>query len=217
MTRTGRTRIKICGVRDEVAALAAAECGADAVGFVFAPNSFRRITPDEACDIALTLPPFVAKVGLFVDAGIDMIDSTRSLCPLDYVQLHGLEDEHATQEVSPFVIKAIRFDPGTIDREIERWNHVAEIDALLIDGGAGGEGKTIDWAALAHSAPACNHPIILAGGLNPANVADAIRAVSPWAVDVSSGVESVPGKKDPRLIAAFCDAVRHADARSGLP
>jgi phosphoribosylanthranilate isomerase len=207
-----RTRIKICGVRDVETALIAAECGADAVGLVFAPSSVRRIDPGWAWEIACALPPFVAKVGLFVDAGASRYHEVMERCPCDYGQLHGSESVGEVRECGPRVIKAVLFDAATIEAEFEKWNGVAEVEALLVDGGAGGEGRALDWAALARVREACEHPIILAGGLTAENVGEAIRVVRPWAVDVSSGVESSRGVKDAALIEAFCEAVRAADA-----
>ncbi len=208
----GRTRIKICGVRDVETALIAAECGADAVGLVFAPSSARRVEPEAAWEIACALPPFVAKVALFVDAGAIRYHEVMERCPCDYGQLHGTESVDEVRECGPRVIKAVRFGAVTIGAEFEKWNDVAEVEALLIDGGAGGEGKALDWSALARVQDACVHPIILAGGLTPENVGEAIRQVRPFAVDVSSGVEERLGKKDPAKVRAFLQACRRAEA-----
>lgn len=207
-----RTRIKICGLRDADTALIAAECGADAIGLVFAPNSPRYVDPERAWEIASFLPPFVATVGLFVNPSPEQVDEVREQCPVDFVQLHGQESEPVVRDCGPMVIKAVRFDPATIEAELRRWSRFEEIEAILVDGSAGGEGVALDWRALADVQDACDHPIILAGGLTPENVGEAIRIVRPWAVDVSSGVERERGVKDPALIAAFCRAVREADA-----
>ncbi|MBL8746160.1 MAG: phosphoribosylanthranilate isomerase [Phycisphaerae bacterium] len=206
-----RTRIKVCGVRDTETALVASECGADAIGLVFAEGSVRRVEPEAAWEIACVVPPFVAKVGLFVDAGAERYHEVMERCPCDYGQLHGGEGVDEVRECGPRIIKAVRFDESTIGDEIRKWNEVAEVEALLIDGGAGGEGRSFDWRALARVQDECVHPIILAGGLTAENVGEAIRIVRPWAVDVSSGVERERGIKDARLIEAFCDAVRAAD------
>lgn len=206
-----RTRIKICGVTDEHSALCAAEAGADAVGFVFAKFSPRYIEPERAWDIASCLPPFITKVGLFVDAKPDRFYEIKEECPFDYGQLHGSESVPVVQECGPFVIKAVRFDPQTIEEDFRRWNGVNEVDAILVDGSAGGEGTALDWDALAAVSEQCTHPLILAGGLTPDNVAEAIRIVRPFAVDVSSGVEKEKGVKDPAKIRAFCQAVRGSD------
>lgn len=206
-----RTRVKICGVRDPETALIAVEHGADALGLVFAATSPRRVDPEVAWEIISYLPPFVASVGLFVDPTPDDFAAVRDACPFDIAQLHGSEDEALAEHLGPLLIKAIRFDAATIAHELARWSAVDSLCAVLIDGSAGGEGKTFDWHALTDAAPNCDHPIILAGGLTPDNVADAIRAVRPYAVDVSSGVESSRGVKDPARIRAFCQAVRDAD------
>lgn len=205
------TRIKICGIRDEDALFAAADAGADAVGFVFAPKSLRAIDPEDAWELVGMLPPFVASVGLFVNADLDTFTEIEEACPTGISQLHGDEREDLVRQCGPGVIKAVRFHPDTIVRDLQRWNAVDEVDAILIDGSAGGEGTTFDWGALAGVKHHTGKPIILAGGLTPANVGEAIRAVRPFAVDVSSGVESSPGIKDPALIAQFCKAVRQAD------
>lgn len=207
-----RTRIKICGVRDVETALVAAECGADAVGLVFAPNSRRRLDPDEAWAVATVLPPFVTRVALFVDAPLEVCFEALERCPCDVVQWHGRESPDAARESGLRIIKALRFNPATIESEFATWQSVSEVEALLIDGGAGGEGTSLDWRALARVQEPCVHPIILAGGLTPENVGEAISIVRPWAVDVSSGVEREPGVKDEALIAAFCESVRRADA-----
>lgn len=205
------TRIKICGIRDEEALFAAADAGADAVGFVFAPKSVRYIEPDEAWELVGMLPPFVASVGLFVNADLDTFTEIEESCPTSLTQLHGDEPEDLVRQCGPGVIKAVRFDPATIARELQRWDHIDEIDAILVDGSAGGQGTSFDWAALAKVKDTTSKPIILAGGLTPDNVGEAIRTVRPYGVDVSSGVESAPGAKDRTLIERFCDAVRRAD------
>jgi phosphoribosylanthranilate isomerase len=206
-----RTRIKVCGITNETDALIAAECGADALGFVFFKGSPRYIEPEKAWEAASALPPFVQTVGLFVNAKAETIDETRELFPFDITQLHGNEPEPVVRECMPPVIKAVKFDPATIEADLAKWSLVEEICAVLIDGSSGGEGITFDWSALAKVRDACEHPIIIAGGLTPENVGEAIRAVRPWAVDVSSGVEREKGVKDAGLIAKFCDAVRRAD------
>lgn len=208
-----RTRIKICGITDEEGLFAAADAGADAVGFVFHPKSRRFIEPEEAFELVGFLPPFVASVGLFVDASVERFSDMEELCPTDLSQLHGNESEQVVRDCGPKVIKAVKFDPATIERELARWDKVDEVDAILVDGSAGGAGETFDWNALAKVKAATSKPLIIAGGLTPDNVAEAIRIVRPYGVDVSSGVESEPGQKDSTLIAKFCEAVRSADAQ----
>jgi phosphoribosylanthranilate isomerase len=153
-------------------------------------------------------------VGLFVNAPLDRFCDIEEQCPTDLSQLHGDEHESLVSECGPNIIKAVAFDPATIARELARWDAVPEVAAILVDGSRGGQGQTLDWAELARHTQgrdADSTPIILAGGLTPHNVGEAIRAVRPWAVDVSSGVERERGVKDPAMIAAFCDAVRRAD------
>lgn len=195
-------------------ALAAAEAGADAVGFVFHPGSPRYIEPAAAWEVVQGLPPLVTSVGLFVNAPLERFCDVEEICPTHLSQLHGAEDEELVSECGPNIIKAVRFDAATIGKELARWDAVEAVGAILIDGSAGGEGKTFDWGALAeHTAGrgAGSKPIIIAGGLNAGNVGEAVRVVRPWAVDVSSGVESAVGVKDVRMIGEFCDAVREAD------
>lgn len=207
-----RTRIKICGIRDIDTAIACANAGADAIGFAFVKASPRAITPDEAFDIQASLPPFLSTVGLFKNASVDFFCDAEETCPTTLVQLHGDETDQVIRQCGPNLIKAIKFDPATIEKDLARLQAINEVDAILVDGSAGGEGVSFDWSALKPHADGIELPLILSGGLNPDNVAEAIRVLRPFAVDVSSGVESAPGIKDPALIHAFCDAVRKADA-----
>lgn len=206
-----RTRIKVCGITDEESALIAAECGADAVGFVFFKGSKRYVEPARAWEIASLLPPFVQTVGLFVNAKTPAIDEVREVFPFDITQLHGNEPEPVVRECLPPTIKAVKFDPATIEHDLRSWSLVSEVSAVLVDGSSGGEGTAFDWNALAAVSSECEHPLIVAGGLNATNVGEAIRIMRPWGVDVSSGVESAPGIKDAAKIATFCRAVRQAD------
>lgn len=205
-----RTRVKICGIRDDASARAAAEAGADAIGFVFARSSPRHIEPAEAAMIMAGLPPLVVTVGLFVNPSLDDFCAVEEQCPTHYTQFHGAEPEPLVRQCGPDIIKAVRFNADTIAADLAKWDRIDEVAAILVDGSAGGMGESFDWSALRAPAEACAKPIILAGGLTPENVAEAIRAVRPWAVDVSSGVERERGVKDPALIRAFCAAVREA-------
>lgn len=207
-----RTRIKICGVRDAETARAVASCGADAVGFVFVEDSPRYIDPEAASDILLGLPLFLWSVALLVNPDEPTFEEVMEICPTTHTQLQGSESETLVRDVGPNIIKAIPFNASRIESDLKRWSGVDEVDAVLVDGSAGGQGESFDWAALADVREACSKPLILAGGLTPENVGEAIRVVRPYAVDVSSGVESTRGVKDTGLIAAFCDAVRRADA-----
>lgn len=214
-----RTRIKICGITEESALFAAVDAGADAVGFNFHPSSKRFIEPAEAWELVGLLPPFVSSVGVFVNASVERFSEVEQTCPTDMTQLHGSEKVDVVRSCGPSVIKAFRFDTQTAARALTRWDAVDEVDAVLIDGPAPGDGVAFDWSALAPAleafrvehARAFGKPIILAGGLTPENVAEAIRDVRPYAVDVASGVENEQGEKDPALIEAFCRAVRGAD------
>lgn len=211
-----RTRIKICGIKTVDAARAASDAGADAVGFVFHAASPRFIAPESAWEILAQLPPFLTSVGLFVEPSIERFCDIEEQCPTGMSQFHGNEDEEVVRECGPNIIKGVRFDPATIGDELARWDEVEEVAAILIDGSDGGQGLACDWKALAAAIgerAAGSTPIILAGGLTPENVGEAIRIVRPWGVDVSSGVESSRGVKDAALIARFCEAVQRADVR----
>ncbi len=206
----GRTRIKICGLRDEASLEAAVSCGADAVGFMLVPESPRCIVAEEALELMAMLPPMVTAVGVVRNLSVDEFCDLEQTFPAPLMQLHGSESEKVVRSCGPGIIKAFKFDPRTIDAELARWSAIDEVDAILIDGSDGGEGTAFDWGALAGALDGVRTPVILAGGLNAENVGEAIGAVRPFAVDVSSGVESAPGVKEPDLIAAFCEAVHRA-------
>jgi phosphoribosylanthranilate isomerase len=210
--RMVRTRIKVCGITSPEAAAAAVEAGADVLGFVFVAGTPRHIEPEAAFAIMATLPPMVGTVGVFRDTTLDDFIKIEQRCPTDWSQIHGNEPEELVRDCGPRVIRGIRFSPDTIAAELARWDAIDEVEAILVDGSAGGEGEAFDWAALKNPMRTIKTPVILAGGLNAGNVGDAIRACQPFAVDVSSGVESEPGVKDLRKIRSFCAAVREADA-----
>ncbi|MCA9304513.1 MAG: phosphoribosylanthranilate isomerase [Phycisphaerales bacterium] len=207
-----RTRIKVCGITTPEMAAAAVDSGADAIGFVFVENTPRYIDPDDATEIMFSLPPMVSAVGVIRDLDVDQFCELEQRCPTQLMQLHGKESVDVVKQCGPGVIKAFRFDQATIESQLARWNEIDEVDAVLIDGSDGGTGEAFDWKALTPHLDGFDKPVILAGGLDATNVADAIRTIRPYAVDVSSGVESSPGIKDPAKIAAFCAAVRAADA-----
>ncbi len=217
-----RTRIKICGIRTPDMAMHAALCGADAVGLVFVGKSPRSVTFDEARAVAAALPALCEPVGLFADAAAEEIFTTGRDIGLRTIQLHGTEPPEMLQQLREFrIIKALPFD-GTRVAGLENWlqNAPSNWAMLLIDappakGLSGGTGHTLDWAALRRALDeAARHagkplpPVMLAGGLTPDNVAQAILAVRPWAVDVSSGVEETRGVKSPEKITDFCAAVK---------
>lgn len=200
------TRVKICGIRTEAAARAAAEAGADAVGFVFYPRSPRYVSPERAAQLTHLLPPFVARVGVFVNAPVAVVERISDQVGLDLVQLHGDEPPEVCARMPRRVIKAVRVDGP---QALERARHYPAC-ALLLDAHVpdryGGTGRRFDWSLVR----GLDRPVILSGGLTPDNVAQAVRQVRPYAVDVSSGVET-DGDKDPRKVAAFVRAVRQVD------
>jgi len=206
--------IKICGITRIEDGLAAARCGAHAIGLVFYPPSPRNVTPAHAAAIIGALPPFVTSVGLFVDAEEHAVIDTLTQARLDLLQFHGTETPQYCRRVSQHTgvpyMKALRVRPGVDLLQYAHDFHDAK--ALLLDayieGVAGGTGATFDWSLIPPKLPL---PIVLSGGLTPDNVTQAIRAVKPWAVDVSSGVESSKGIKDAVKIAAFVSGVRNAD------
>lgn len=189
---------------------AALAAGADAVGLVFYSSSLRAVTPDLARSLVQRIPPFVTRVGLFVNEDPLRVNAVLAEVELDLLQFHGDEtDAYCRQFGRPF-IKAARVRPELDLVEFARSFPSAR--ALLLDAyveGYGGGGKTFDWTLIPPGLPL---PLILSGGLQPENVADAVRGLRPWAVDVSSGVESAKGIKDAARIAAFVAAVKDADA-----
>jgi phosphoribosylanthranilate isomerase len=182
-------------------ALRAVELGADALGFIFYSGSPRYIPPEKAAEIIRRLPPFVAAVGVFVDATAQEIGSAVRTCCLSAVQLHGREGPAFCREMPVKVIKGFRVKGNRLPPGISRF----AVDALLLDtfraGVHGGTGEVFDWEVARRAGR--YGKIILAGGLNPGNVREAVRTVRPFAVDVSSGVEAAPGKKDPALLRDF--------------
>lgn len=197
------TLIKICGLRSAEMARAAVEAGADAIGFVIdVPGSPRTLTIGQANAIAATLPPRIITIAVVSDPDPDVVEQWHGT----WLQLHGSEDERTVARFARtrHVIRGFRFDPDAI----RRWNDCTDVNTLLIDGSAGGRGEVFRHEELAALMPRIGKPVVLAGGLTPDNVADAIRTVHPWAVDVSSGVETAPGVKDEGLIRRFCAAVR---------
>jgi phosphoribosylanthranilate isomerase len=205
-------RVKICGIGDPAAALAAAEAGADAIGLIFAPSR-RRVTVERARAIVAALPPFVAKVGVFADETRERIAETVEAVELDTIQLHGRESPGFARSFSRPVLKAIRVrDEGSL-AALDDY----AVSAFLLDAYdpevLGGTGRTIDWSLAA--AAARGHRIILSGGLRPHNVQEALDRVGPYGVDVSSGVET-DGVKDHAKIREFVRLVREWDARQAL-
>jgi phosphoribosylanthranilate isomerase len=206
--RAMNIKVKICGITSSADASEAVEAGADALGFVFFERSPRHVTPDQAAKIIRSLPPFVAKVGVFVDADEARVRATAAQCGLDTLQFHGDESPEYCARFAPLkVIRAFRIRDKESISGIEHFT----TDAWLLDshvaGKQGGTGSTFNWD-LAATVREAGRPVILAGGLNAENIAEAIHQVWPYAVDVSSGVESAPGVKSPALIRQFIASVR---------
>ncbi|ACL67516.1 Phosphoribosylanthranilate isomerase [Anaeromyxobacter dehalogenans 2CP-1] len=199
-------RVKICGVTRLEDALEAARLGADAVGFNFWPRSKRYVPPATARALVAALPPFVTAVGVFVDPTREELLAAVAASGVQVAQLHGDEPPELLEGLPFPVVKAIRVGgPEALD-QLARYPAAA---GFLLDSaspGYGGSGVAFDWALAARAAE--RTAVVLAGGLTPANVADAIRAVRPWAVDVASGVESAPGVKDRQLMARFVRAAK---------
>lgn len=215
-----RTRIKICGLTREADVLHAVQAGADAIGFVLYANSPRAVTPQRAGELARLLPPFVTPVLLFVNASAAEIAAGLQAVPNALLQFHGDETpEQCLATARPF-LRAARVPVGDGARGFDLLEYAQDYpdaQAILLDAhvqGYGGGGIAFDWTAFNWSHPQLNASarLVLSGGLTPANVIDGIRLVRPWAVDVSSGVESAKGIKSPELIDRFVAAVRQADA-----
>lgn len=199
-------RVKICGLtRSEDVAIAVA-AGADALGFVFAPRSKRVLTSGRAAELVAEVPAFVSRVGLFMDQDDQAVTTVLEQVPLSLLQFHGSEEAAFCRQFGLPYIKAVSMDSEDAVRlAVAEYSDAA---GLLLDshpvGGTGGTGLIFDWSLV----PECPMPLVLAGGLTPGNVRQAIQQVRPWAVDVSSGVESAPGIKNEELIRKFMDEAK---------
>lgn len=206
-----RTRIKICGLTRETDVDDAIDAGADAIGFVLYARSPRHVALDRAAELAARLPPFVTPVLLFVNASPSEVQRATDRLPQALLQFHGDESPDQCQAAGRPWIRAARMAPGFDLLDFAERFHGAQ--ALLLDAhveGYGGGGKAFDWSLIPRNVPL---PVVLSGGLNPANVTDGVLGVRPWAVDVSSGVEQAKGVKNAVLMRRFCKAVREADDR----
>lgn len=195
-------RVKICGITRLEDALFAVNAGADALGFVFYDKSPRHVTPAQAAIVCCALPPFITRVGLFVNASVEFVQKVLQTVPLDLLQFHGDEPPAYCAQFGKAYIKAVRVTAAT-----DLLEYAADFDTasgLLLDafvaGVPGGTGEAFDWRLIPENLP---KPIVLSGGLNPGNVSDAVKQTRPWAVDVSSGVESAKGIKDMQKVAQF--------------
>ncbi|MEE8574770.1 MAG: phosphoribosylanthranilate isomerase [Thermodesulfobacteriota bacterium] len=212
------TWIKICGITSVPDGEIALEAGADALGFVFYKDSARYVTPDEASIIVSIMPPEVAKVGVFVNEPIDTLVSIAKETEIDTLQLHGDEDEAYLEELLRLlpdsrVLKVIKVrDEADIEKIKEFPANTFLLDTFS-DISHGGAGETFDWG-IALKAKELGR-VILAGGLTPDNITDALRTVRPYGVDVSTGVEKSPGKKDREKIKNFIDRIRDFDKAAG--
>jgi phosphoribosylanthranilate isomerase len=203
------TKVKICGLTSVADAQTAAEAGADMIGLMFAEQSPRLISLSTAVEISRALPPFVLRVGVFVNPEPAQVLEAVAACGLNLLQFHGDEDSSFCTQFGVMSVKALRVQSAASLQTLENFH----TDAFLLDAyskaGLGGTGEKFNWD-LAVEAQKYGKPIFLAGGLTPENVASAVKQVQPFAVDVSSGVEYAPGKKDAAKVRAFIAAVRAA-------
>ena len=200
-------KIKICGITRPHDGLAAAQVGADAIGLVFYPKSPRHVSIEQAQAIVKVLPPFISVVGLFVNPSAEIVKQVLAEVPLSCLQFHGQEHEGFCQQFVKPYIKAFHVQPDSVLEDVCAVYPTSA--AILLDtyvkGEMGGTGHTFNWRQVPKN---CIKPVILAGGLTPENVAEAIGMVKPYAVDVSSGVELSPGIKSMEKIKAFCQQVK---------
>jgi len=198
-------RVKICGITNLEDARAAVDSGADALGFIFFAGSPRHISPESAAEIISALPPFISRVGVFVDAPVDGILEIAGTTGIDTIQLHGSESPAECVEIAASkltVVKAFRIKEAASLDLIGAYRASAFLLDSYVSGQLGGTGAKFNWD-LAVKAKQSGTPIILAGGLDPENVGDAVSKVAPYALDVSSGVEISPGKKDHAKVRRF--------------
>lgn len=200
-------RVKVCGITRYEDARIAIQLGADAIGFVFWPHSARYISPDMAHRISASIPPFVCTVGVYVDPDVAWVEETIEVAKLNLLQFHGDETPEFCNQFSQPYIKAVRVRQDTdLLQYAQRYSNAK---GLLLDtytaGIPGGTGRVFDWHLIPQNLPL---PFILSGGLDPSNVAMAIKQTQPWAVDVSSGVEASKGIKDEKKIFAFMQGVK---------
>ena len=200
-----RTRIKICGIKHLDDALKAIECGADAIGLIFVEKSPRYASLTDARVIAESLPPFVTVVGLFMNASEEVVREALKVVPLNLLQFHGDESPEFCEQFDMPYIKVLRMRENVnVVAFAQEYPNAAGILLDTFTAAGGGSGQTFDWGLIPEDMPV---PFILAGGLNPENVASAVKTVKPYAVDVSSGVESEPAIKDHKKIEQFIKEV----------
>jgi len=212
-----RTRIKICGITRAADARIAVAAGVDALGFIFVENSPRHIDPDKVKDIVAALPPFVDAVGVFMDEYLEVVEEIVQYCGLTMVQLHGSETPAYCEKLFCRIIKTFRLGDGALPTENDFYApYFGVVEGFLLDTYhekmGGGTGQPFDWSLVNRFRPP--GPVVLAGGIDPENVAVAIERVQPFAVDVNSGVEEEPGKKDSEAILRLVANVRATDLKS---
>jgi phosphoribosylanthranilate isomerase len=200
-------KVKICGISSVEDAQMAIAAGADLLGFVFYEKSPRRVTLEQAAAIARTVPPYVVRVGLFVNASEAEVSEAVSACGLQLLQFHGDEPPEYCVQFGAMSMKAFRVKDATTIQSLPEYPTDAWLLDAFVPGQQGGTGHTFNWD-LAIEAVKLGKPVFLAGGLTPENVGEAVRRVRPFGVDVSSGVESAPGKKDPAKVKAFIQAAK---------
>jgi phosphoribosylanthranilate isomerase len=204
-----KTRVKICGITSTKDAQSVCDAGVDAIGLVFYEKSPRNVSIQQGANICASLPPFVNSVGLFLDAPAEFVNSVLASVPLDLLQFHGSETPDYCAAFNRPYIKAV----GMKNMQFDDFSHYAdqftEAKGFLVDshgaGKAGGTGETFDWSNVPQD---YDKPVILAGGLNPENVADALKQLDIYGIDLSSGVESTPGKKDEQKIIKLMEEVK---------
>ena len=204
------TKVKICGITNLADAETAVAMGADMLGFVFYEKSPRYVTIPAVVDITRNLPPHILRVGLFVNAPEELVFQSMHNCGLNLLQFHGDEPPDYCTQFGAMTIKAFRIKDETSLLELPKFSTDAYLLDAFVPGALGGTGHRFNWD-LAVAAQKFGKPIFLAGGLTPENVAEAVVRVRPFAVDVSSGVEQAPGKKDPAKVRAFIENVRLAN------
>jgi phosphoribosylanthranilate isomerase len=205
-------KVKICGLTNVEDALAAVEAGADLLGFVFWEKSPRYVSIETAREIARQLPPATRRVGVFVDARVEQVMFSLRICDFGALQFHGQESPAFCRQFSVMTIKAFRVRDAASLQVMAGYDTDAFLLDSQVEGKPGGTGETYDWS-LAAAAKTFDKPVFLAGGLTPQNVAAAVRAAQPYGVDVSSGVEAAPGKKDRQKMRDFVAAVRAASGK----
>jgi len=209
-------KVKICGISNYEDAAMAVHLGVDAIGFIFAPSP-RQITPEKAREIIRDIPPHVKTVGVFVNESPETVTRIMELCGLDLIQFHGDEPPQMCGDFMPHIIKAFRIRDRSVLETIRPY--CGKIRAMLFDSYAsetfGGTGKTFDWRT-AVTGKVIDVPIILSGGLRPSNIVSAISEVNPFAVDVNSGIEERPGKKDHSLMEELMENIRNAENGKGF-